>query len=68
MKELLNRKKAALTNALENQKISKADMEEAQRRADEALNNYLVGCEQKYEQEKIKINAQLELIDELLNY
>lgn len=68
MIELLKMKKQTLTNDLEKQTISKEDMDEAQRLADKALNDHLVSCEKKYEQRKIEIKAQLNLIDELLNY
>ncbi len=67
MKDLLNSKKQSLTYDLANQKINDEDIKEAQKAADEALNNYLVGREKYYEQEKMKINAKLELVDELLS-
>ena len=66
MKELLKDKKQSLTYDLENQKLNDDDYTEAQKKANEALNNHLQECEQKYEIEKIKINAKLELIEELL--
>jgi hypothetical protein len=66
MKGLLESKKNSLEYDLENQKINKTDMEEAQKAADKALNDYLVGKEAHYEIEKIKINAKIEFIDEIL--
>lgn len=66
MKQLLNNKKVKLQAELANQKVGKADADEAQKRANEALNNYLKEREAYYEQEKLKTNAQLELIEELL--
>lgn len=66
MKQLLNNKKVKLQAELAKQKVNEADATEAQRRANEALNNYLKEREAYYEQEKLKTNAQLELIDELL--
>ena len=68
MKDLLKRRKVELTNDLANQKISKEDMDEAERLANKALNDHLQKCERKCEDNKIAIKAKLDLIDELLNY
>lgn len=66
MKQILTNKKVKLQSDLTKQKLNEVDADEAQKRANEALNKYLKERETYYEQEKMKINAQLELIDELL--
>lgn len=68
MKDLLKNKKKSLEYDLEQQKVNEADAEEAQEVAKKALNDYMRGREAYYEQEKVKINAKLELIEELLAY
>lgn len=66
MLELLFNKKQELETKLANSQISEEDVAQIQELVNEYLNKLMQEKEAYYEEEKVKYNYQLQLIDELI--